>query len=71
MRILELSKLNDMFKGTQFYISAKESCQLDRTKMIVLKSSSKTNENVKVAFVQNKKEVFNYPGDFKVMKICE
>jgi len=70
MRILELSKLKDMFKGTQFYISAKESCQLDRTKMVVLKSSSKSDENVKVAFVESRKE-FNYPGDFKVMKICE
>jgi hypothetical protein len=71
MRMLELCKLKDMFRGTEFWISAKESCQLDRTKMVVIKSTTKSTENVTVAFVANKKEVFNYPADFKVMKICE
>ena len=64
-----------MFRGAEFWISAKESCQLDRTKMVVIKSTTKSTakstENVTVAFVANKKEVFNYPSDFKVMKICE
>jgi hypothetical protein len=65
-------RVKNLLKGDQFYISSKPSCQLERTKMVVLYPFNEAKGRLMacVVFLNNPAAGrFEYPEELKVQKI--